>query len=157
MISHPGPCLSTSKLFTKCADLIKVGWAQQTRCCQIYCYRRHCFSHRQTCHSRQSPPQPKRCLWCKKMSDLRELPELSFIPIIITLIIFFVEKQQEHDLTHQEPRVMCAGYLSSPYAESEYMDCMRNTMDYSKYINTNTNTNDICRNAIRIDRPPTNN
>jgi len=74
-----GPCLSTSKLFTKCADLIK------------------------------------------------------------------------------EPRVMCAGYLSSPYAESEYMDCMRNTMDYSKYINTNTNTNDICRNAIRIDRPPTNN
>ena len=94
MISHPGPCLSTSKLFTKCADLIKVGWTQQTRCCQIYCYCRHCFSHRQTCHSRQSPPQPKRCLWCKKMSDLRELPELSFIPIIITLIIFFVEKQK---------------------------------------------------------------
>ena len=85
------------------------------------------------------------------MSDLRELPELSFIPIIITLIIFFVEKQQAHDLTPQEPRVMCAGYLSSPYAESEYMDCMRNTMDYSKYINTNTNTNDIGRNEIRID------
>ena len=33
---------------------------------------------------------------------------------------------------------MCAGYLSSPYAESEYMDCMRDTMDYSKYENTNT-------------------
>merc|ERR1711862_334852 len=31
----------------------------------------------------------------------------------------------------KEPRVMCAGYLSSPYAESEYMDCMRDTMDYS--------------------------
>ena len=48
---------------------------------------------------------------------------------------------------------MCAGYLSSPYAESEYMDCMRNTMDYSKYINTNTNTNtnDIGTNAIQID------
>ena len=48
---------------------------------------------------------------------------------------------------------MCAGYLSSPYAESEYMDCMRNTMDYSKYINTNTNTktNDTGRNAIQVD------
>ena len=43
---------------------------------------------------------------------------------------------------------MCAGYLSSPYAESEYMDCMRNTMDYSKYFNTNTITNDDDRNTI---------
>merc|ERR1712203_602499 len=31
----------------------------------------------------------------------------------------------------KEPRRICAGYLSSPYAESEYMDCMRDTMDYS--------------------------
>ena len=51
---------------------------------------------------------------------------------------------------------MCAGYLSSPYAESEYMDCMRNTMDYSKYFNTNTITNDDDRNTIEVDGPPTN-
>merc|ERR1712008_413418 len=30
-----------------------------------------------------------------------------------------------------EPRRECSGYLSSPHAETEYMDCMRNTMDYS--------------------------
>ena len=44
---------------------------------------------------------------------------------------------------------MCAGYLSSPYAEGEYMDCMRDTMDYSKYANTNTNLNVLCKSLNR--------
>ena len=87
-----GPCLSTSKLFTKCADLIKVG---------------------------AMPPGI--------ITSVNINTTITIATVTITFIITIVI------ILPKEPRRTCAGYLSSPYAESEYMDCMRDTMDYSKY------------------------